>query len=132
MSYTKHTWANGEIVTSVKMNNIEDGIDEALSGGGGSDIAVFTYANSVWTCNKTYAEMSSSVDNRTFDAVCIVQGVVIRLNSYTVSGSGEYANVYLRFLRENLDSSFSLEYYNLHWNYEMIEEDARGSVNVLS
>lgn len=36
MSYTKHTWSDGELVTAAKMNNIENGIEEAASGGGGS------------------------------------------------------------------------------------------------
>ena len=34
MSYTKHTWSDGELVTAAKMNNIENGIEEASSGGG--------------------------------------------------------------------------------------------------
>ena len=28
MSYEKHTWETGEIITEAKMNNIEDGIDQ--------------------------------------------------------------------------------------------------------
>lgn len=30
MSYTKHTWECGETITADKMNNLENGIDEAL------------------------------------------------------------------------------------------------------
>lgn len=29
MSYTKHTWVDGETITAAKMNNIEEGIDDA-------------------------------------------------------------------------------------------------------
>ena len=35
MSYTKHTWASGDVVTAAKLNNLEDGVSEALAGGGG-------------------------------------------------------------------------------------------------
>lgn len=39
MSYEKHEWQCGETVTADKMNNLEDGIEEALAccGGGGGD-----------------------------------------------------------------------------------------------
>ena len=32
MSYTKHTWANGDVITATKLNEMESGIDEASSG----------------------------------------------------------------------------------------------------
>ena len=41
MSYTEHTWQTGETITAAKMNNIEEGIQEAAqSGGGGWDLVV--------------------------------------------------------------------------------------------
>lgn len=36
MSYTKNTWQSGDVVTSAKLNHMEDGI-EAASQGGSSD-----------------------------------------------------------------------------------------------
>lgn len=43
MSYVKHTWVNNEAITASKMNNIEDGIEEASqSGGGGIGSATVT------------------------------------------------------------------------------------------
>ena len=36
MSYTQHTWVDGETITKEKLNNIEEGINEAVEGGGGS------------------------------------------------------------------------------------------------
>ena len=47
MSYTPHTWVNNETITAAKLNNIEDGVQEAAQSGGGYD-AVFkgnTYAS---------------------------------------------------------------------------------------
>jgi len=32
MAYSTHTWVTGEAITQEKMNNIRDGIDEALAG----------------------------------------------------------------------------------------------------
>lgn len=41
MSYTKHTWTDNETITAAKLNNIEDGIEEAAqSGGGGNAILI--------------------------------------------------------------------------------------------
>ena len=37
MSYTKNTWANGDVITAAKLNNMEDGIAGA---GGGYDAVV--------------------------------------------------------------------------------------------
>lgn len=42
MSYTPHTWQTGETITAEKMNNIEGGIQEAASsGGGGVDATIW-------------------------------------------------------------------------------------------
>ena len=41
MSYTKQTWATGDIITADKMNHMEDGI--ADSGGGGA------FLINIWT-----------------------------------------------------------------------------------
>ena len=40
MSYTPHTWVNNETITAAKLNNIEEGVQEAAQSGGGYD-AVF-------------------------------------------------------------------------------------------
>ena len=47
MSYTRHTWVDDESVTYEKLNNIEDGIEEAAqSGGGGGADAIIWFPNS--------------------------------------------------------------------------------------
>lgn len=30
MSYEKHTWETGEVITALKLNNVEDGVEEAI------------------------------------------------------------------------------------------------------
>lgn len=54
MSYTKQTWANGDVVTAAKLNHMEDGIEAGGSGGGGGALVV---TSTDGTCNKTAAEM---------------------------------------------------------------------------
>ncbi|MBO5968597.1 MAG: hypothetical protein J6S14_08885 [Clostridia bacterium] len=36
--YKRHTWVNGEVITEEKMNNVEQGIAEAMQKGEGNDI----------------------------------------------------------------------------------------------
>ena len=40
MSYTPTTWVNGDTITAVKLNKIEQGIADAGSGGGGGALIV--------------------------------------------------------------------------------------------
>lgn len=58
MSYTKQTWANGDVITAEKLNHIEDGI--ADSGGGGAFVCTGT--GSPLELNKTYAEIKAALD----------------------------------------------------------------------
>lgn len=46
MSYTRHTWVVDESVTYDKLNNIEDGVEAAQSGGGGGVDAIIWFPNS--------------------------------------------------------------------------------------
>lgn len=40
MPYVRKTWQCGDVVTDEALNNIEDGIEEALQGGGGGVLVV--------------------------------------------------------------------------------------------
>lgn len=42
MPYTKTTWQDGDIITTEKLNKIENGIEQASSGSGGGRIIDFT------------------------------------------------------------------------------------------
>lgn len=61
MSYEKHTWETGEVITAEKLNNIEDGIGEGKS----SDIFIvkFTKNGNTYTADKTYNEVNNAVNN---------------------------------------------------------------------
>lgn len=88
MSYTKHTWADGELVTAAKMNNIENGIEEASSGGG-----VLVVHNANGTLDKTWAEIDAA------DVAVIVSngsagGVTLHMREFvmgTVDEDGVYS-----------------------------------------
>lgn len=44
MSYTPHTWTTNETITAAKLNNLEDGVQEAAqSGGGGLTFIPWTF-----------------------------------------------------------------------------------------
>lgn len=50
MSYEKHTWVTNEAITASKMNNIEEGIEEASqSGGGGLTLIPVTYDDTAFS-----------------------------------------------------------------------------------
>ena len=63
MSYTKHTWTDGELVTAAKLNNIENGIEEASSGGGsGGGVLVVgvTIDGNTATLDKTWQQIADA------------------------------------------------------------------------
>lgn len=43
MSYTPHTWVDNETITAAKLNNIEDGVQEAAQSGGGGGNPIITF-----------------------------------------------------------------------------------------
>lgn len=52
MAYTPKTWACGETITAEKLNNIEEGIQEALEcceGGGGGNLIDFSWNSELYT-----------------------------------------------------------------------------------
>lgn len=52
MSYTKNAWTCGDVITAEKLNNMEDGIEQAVECcGGGSAPLIFSY-----TMEETTAE----------------------------------------------------------------------------
>lgn len=58
MAYEKTQWVNGDVITAEKLNNIEQGIEDA-SGGGNTFLVTFEYVgySNTWTCDKTNAEI---------------------------------------------------------------------------
>lgn len=61
MSYTKNTWANGNVITAAKLNHMEDGI-EGASGGGSSFLIVHEEDS---TLDKTWQEIWDAAEAET-------------------------------------------------------------------
>lgn len=64
MSYTKHEWVNNETITAAKLNNIEDGIEEAAQSGGGGALIV-TYNSGANNLDKTVQEIHDAITSAT-------------------------------------------------------------------
>lgn len=83
MSYTAHEWQTGETITAAKMNNIEEGIQEAAqSGGGGSLICTCEYSSALndYVLDKTVQEI--------YDAFMSGTPVYIKYQYGTLGPSG--------------------------------------------
>lgn len=59
MSYTRHTWIDDESVTYEKLNNIEDGVEEASSSGG-YDAVITIYHDNISAHDYEFAIESGS------------------------------------------------------------------------
>lgn len=57
MSYTPTNWQNGDVITSEKLNKIENGISSA---GGGTDILFATLIPTTMALDKTFQELASA------------------------------------------------------------------------
>ena len=64
MAYTPTEWECGDVVTAEKLNNIEEGIQEALeSGGGGAEPLVVHEDGDTYTLDKTWQEIYDAYPN---------------------------------------------------------------------
>ena len=63
MAYNKYTWKSGDVISSARLNNIENGIEEAMSSGGGVMIVNVTKSEEDYTTDKTFDEIKAAIDN---------------------------------------------------------------------
>lgn len=89
MSYTRHTWIEDESVTYEKLNNIEEGIQEAAQSGGGYDL-VLDYDIFTTTCSILSGDILDCEDK--MDAGEIVNGVAIIHSNFSYTPSGRNTN----------------------------------------
>lgn len=98
MSYTKHTWTSGEVITAENLNHIEDGVEDAGSGGGSSVLLITQSIDGEYiVSDKTWQEIYDCVTTGgiayTLDpfylpdtaTIHYVKSVFISNNSYFVS-----------------------------------------------
>lgn len=107
MSYTKQTWANGDVITADKLNHIEDGID-----GINNRIRVIYTAtwddntnDYIWTCDKTFNEILSLIESGV--------DVYAQINRYGEVSSAIYNLIYV-YSDELCWMSTSLQDYDLN------------------
>lgn len=89
MSYTAHTWVSDETITYQKLNNIEEGIQEAAQSGGGYDL-VIEYDVPTSTATISSGDILDCEDK--MDAGEIVNGVAIIHSNFSYTPSGRNTN----------------------------------------
>ena len=79
MAYTKQNWECGDLITADKMNHIEDGIEEASSGGGSLIVTVTSREATVEECpdGGTVVELSHTWQQM-HDAIAAGKQVYLR------------------------------------------------------
>lgn len=65
MSYTQHEWTTGETITAAKLNNIEEGIEEAAQSGGGDGPLIVHFDTSTGLMDKTVQEIYDAMTSGT-------------------------------------------------------------------
>ena len=87
MAYNKYTWKSGDVISSARLNNIEDGIEEAMSSGGGVMIINVTENEEdsgdtplllgaelstpvSYKADKTYEEIKAAIDDGQIVVAC--------------------------------------------------------------
>ena len=103
MSYTKNTWANGDVITAAKMNNMENGIEAASSDR--YDIVI--------CCADNYFDVGSnyySIINGSYDDIVnkiknneLITGMAYCAYNYdeTTSANDVYTAVFLNYVDWN-------------------------------
>ncbi len=141
MSYTKHEWVTNETITAAKMNNIEDGIEEAAqSGGGGLDGIITIYHDNNSTHDYvlviesgTFSALASKLNNditpailvKVFDELTGTKGSALAyIYSYDTTGSAPYITLNA-YIGTGMDSSKLVV-----MNYSYIVWDAEDEVTM--
>lgn len=88
MSYTEHTWQTGETITAAKLNNLEEGIQEAAQSGGGGILVHGSMVNNVYTLDMTVEDL--------YDAT--LAGTPVYLVNQYRSSSDDYFGTSLCYL----------------------------------
>ena len=102
MSYSKHTWVSHETITAAKLNNIEDGVEEAAQSGGGYDL-VISSANNVQIGSIQASDLTiESGDILACEEKLIngetVNGVLILNSQWSFTPSGANTNKESRYI----------------------------------
>lgn len=64
MSYAATNWATGDVITAEKLNNIENGIENASDSVFMVTITYFSVAENTFKCDKTWNEVKEAYENK--------------------------------------------------------------------
>ena len=106
MSYTPTEWKSGDVITSEKLNNLEQGVADASGGGGAALVNVgVTYSDEQYTLQKTLQELLDYFDAGKLPYIIYDPSVgempnafilcVITIIGTDYSGSGTIAGYYI-------------------------------------
>ena len=108
MSYKRRTWQNGEAITEEKLNNIEDGIEEAMKSGGGTGGAKEVHVRiscPPLLCGCNYLNFTASKNEMELITRRVIKELegdsAKNLDRYMDETSKEYANM-VEILRKHL------------------------------
>ena len=106
MSYTPTNWKTGDVVTSAKLNKLEQGVADA---GLGALVATFTLSESGTACDKTYAEIDAAYQNGGPGAVIGYCGGAFSNSVRRDSEDGVYWYTFYFWIHSNGDTYMSAE-----------------------
>lgn len=92
MSYTPTTWANGDTITAQKMNNIEQGIVDASSGGGPLCCNITMNAGGELVADQTLADVAAALAAEEHVLIFFVGSPTLNI---VMNGSGTEGNPYV-------------------------------------
>lgn len=73
MSYTPNTWKSGDVVTSAKLNKLEQGVANASGGSSGGGVLFVTVGeNNI--CDKSYNDIKTAIEDGTLPILVIPSG----------------------------------------------------------
>lgn len=95
MSYTPTNWANGDVITTAKLNKIENGIVEASNSGGGVLVVNIVNNGQGPTLDKTWqqihdAVLSEGVVLQSGDNLFAITAVITNGAAYSVLAGNTY------------------------------------------
>lgn len=95
MSYEPTNWQTGDVVTSQKLNKLEQGVADAGGGGGGNLVLHISYdeATTTFTANYTAGEIKSALESgrdlaapyQSDDGTGVLYGIVYASNTSDLS-----------------------------------------------
>ena len=91
MSYDPTIWKSGDVVTSAKLNKIENGIADAAGGGGGGVLVVHRGETTPITLDKTWQEIHDAAPLVVATGTNHTGAVIFEWLGGYASGEGFYA-----------------------------------------